>query len=102
MDMMLFTRLIKSRACAWQLFASTTRGYLNGVLNVAGVPVARRVLVKHRASNTMVASTVSDPTNGTWRIDDLPTLEYYDVVYVANGGTGERDVIIPNVSVISY
>ena len=62
----------------------STRGYIagqlpDGLLTVNGAPGARKIIVFHRASLVAVAKSFSK-TDGTYRIDDLPVDEEFDVI----------------------
>lgn len=101
--MILFSRLVTRRVALWALYPDAARGYLAGeqdpaedpgvgLLTVNAVPSAREIEVRHRLSRTVVATTFSG-TDGTWRVDDLPGQEEYDIIARDHTGTYE-DVII--------
>lgn len=88
----LYKRLSTYRQTPWvadytsdpQHVASAVRGYIagelpDGLLTVNGSPSARKILVFHRSSVLAVAKTFSNP-DGTYRIDDLPVDEEFDVI----------------------
>ena len=100
--MILFTEITKSRAGEWALYPDAPRGYLAGeqdpdeaagvgLLTVNATPGAREIEVRHRLTRTVVATTFST-TAGGWRVDDLPSLDEYDVI--ARDHAGE-DSLVP-------
>lgn len=100
---MIVAALVTSRVAAWALYPDAARGCLAGeqdpaedpgvgLLTVNAVPSAREIEVRHRLSRTVVATTFSG-ADGTWRVDDLPGQEEYDIIARDHTGTYE-DVII--------
>lgn len=64
----------------------------NGLVLLAGSPVARPVIALHRNSGKVVGHTVSDPSDGTYRIDGLNPNEEFDIICRDTTNT-ERDQI---------
>lgn len=100
---MIVQSLIVSRSAFWALYPAAARGYLAGeqdpaedpgvgLLTVNSVPSAREIEVRHRLTRAVVATTFSG-ADGTWRVDDLPGQEEYDIIARDHTGTYE-DVII--------
>lgn len=52
----------------------------NGLVLLEGVPVSRRIMAMHRASGVIVASTYSNPDDGTYLLDGLNPDQEFDVI----------------------
>ena len=49
----------------------TDRHMLGGVVKVDGVPAKKRVVLFEKATHTPVASTMSNPETGEWKITNI-------------------------------
>ncbi len=79
-----FGRLIRHLPAPWAWAASGPRGYIagelpDGLVTVGGAPAAREVECRHRLSRTPIARVFSK-ADGTYRFDNLPLGEEYDVI----------------------
>lgn len=73
----------------------------NGLVLLAGSPIARPVLAMHRGSGRVAASTLSSDVDGTYRLDGLNPNEEFDVICRDTTGV-ERDKIIGRVKPKPY
>lgn len=66
----------------------TDRHKLAGTVQIDGVPAKRIVVILHRYTMTVVASTMSDPEDGTWRVKNIPEYPEQSLLVLATDNTG--------------
>lgn len=73
---------VPARSGLYQYPLDVKAGALSGVVNVSGVPSARRVWVHHRESGLLVAEAFSHPTTGAFVVPNLdPRLKFYAIAF---------------------
>lgn len=76
--------LVKQLVASWAESPQGPRGYIagelpDGVVTVGGAPAMREVECRHRLTRTPIARVFSK-ADGTYRFDNLPLGEEYDVI----------------------
>lgn len=101
----LFTALGKRRnPSEWSLYPNSARGILSGqqdpgagagagLVTFENVPGIARVLVIHRVSHRVIASTMSN-VDGEWRVEDLPSGDLFDVLAIDVVNQAYNDVFV--------